>query len=89
MATKRKHYRAFLEPNNRSVDSYVHVQLGGDWHELKIADCNRSITLSFDSDNYRIGLNKIAKLQKALDMLRIRLEHDALLRGAKKFAEES
>jgi hypothetical protein len=68
---KGVHYRAFLEPPSRAVDSYVHVDISseGDWINLKIADCSRSVNLGFDPEKTTAMLNKIAKLRKALDLV--------------------
>ena len=82
---KTRHYRAFLEPSSRSVDSYVHVDLADSWINLKIADCTRSVNLGFNTGRGRkTALAKVAKLEKALALVRTELERvDKLQRGAK------
>lgn len=77
-------YRRFLEPVKNRVDSYVVVEDDG-WRnndyssvELKVADCNRNVVLSFPTGSparRRRGLRKLQKLRTALDILeeRIRL----------------
>lgn len=89
---RRTHYRAFLEPPARSVDSYVHLDISpeGDWINLKIADCNRSVNLGFDPSYPKIALPKIAKLRKALDMVEDAiLTHTPSVEGGGKILEES
>jgi hypothetical protein len=66
-------YRTFLEPPATEVDSYVRVtnyKYGE--VELKVADCDRRITLAFRKT--KAGLRKLAKMERALAEVRAIIE---------------
>jgi hypothetical protein len=87
MAKRSTHYRSFLEPASRNVDSYVRVDVdeyenGGKGISLKVADCDRTIRLSFDiKDRQGWGLTKsqaltkLTKLERALRLIRQEIEN--------------
>jgi hypothetical protein len=88
MANRQTHYRSFLEPTSRNVDSYVRVDIDeyengrGKGISLKVADCDRTIRLSFDIKDGRRGwgltksqaLAKLTKLERALRLIRQEIE---------------
>ena len=72
--------RRWLVPGrNSDVDSYIVLEVTEDdddnyhWIDLKIADCNRSVSLSFNFKNNRQRakmLRKLDRFQFVLDQLR-------------------
>ena len=70
-----KVWRKFLEPPKNDVDSYVKVTSSDTYVNLKIADCNRTISLGFDPSPKKSKdmKAKIDTLQLALDKVRIAL----------------
>ena len=84
---RSKHYRSFLEPASRDVDSYVHLSYDvrepaeDRWAfrqiDLKISDCTRSATLSFGYMNAKGKRNmyiKALKLREFIDRAIAELE---------------
>lgn len=78
-------HRTFLEPAKNSVNSYVSLSVYEHRSHgsrtlvvsLTIADCDRSVSLSFDIDGFASKadrLKKLAKLEKALALLRQTIE---------------
>jgi len=70
--------RRWLVPNS-DVDSYIVLEVTEDddttyrWIDLKIADCNRSVSLSFNFSNERkrkAMLRKLDRITAVLDKLR-------------------
>ncbi len=64
--------RTFLETAKTGIDSYVSTTIDGDQITLKIADCNRSVSLDFsygkyDSRTKSAARAKLARLYRALD----------------------
>jgi len=69
---KRNHWRSWLEPSVRNVvDSYIRVQPWGSGVTLKIADCDKAITLEFD--NTSGSKRKLKILREALDRIEVEL----------------
>lgn len=68
---RKKRWRTWLEPRARDeVDSYAAVTKytwGG--VELKIADCDRRVTLSFYPNRLDYSREKLNRLRSALDMV--------------------
>jgi hypothetical protein len=65
-------WRTFLEPVANDVNSYVAVYADETWAELKVADCNHVIVLSFyltTARRRKAAQVKLARLQRALDLV--------------------
>jgi len=70
---KRNHWRSWLEPSvGNVVDSYIRVQPWGSGVTLKIADCDKAISLEFDSS--AASRRKLRILREALDRIEVELE---------------
>ena len=73
-------WRTWLEPQGQA-NSYVAVDAGKDdsltWIDLTISDCSRTVSIGFNYSNERrrkARLNKLDRLQSALDRVRTELE---------------
>ena len=71
--------RTFLEPPSSVIDSYVATDIADGNISLKLADCNRAVTLDFSVGRWQSrdvahAMTKLNKIRAALDRIELALD---------------